>query len=95
MYFVFSAFISRPMSLLACKRVSVFSFMVFTLLPNIIIIIIIIINFMSHIVFVMFSQENSPSAYCQTHVVQSVFGMHSKLLHTYSDSLRECKNETL
>jgi hypothetical protein len=30
-YFVFSAFTSRPTSLLASKRVSVFSFMVFIL----------------------------------------------------------------
>jgi hypothetical protein len=33
-YFVFSAFISRPTSLLAYRRVSVFSFMVFTLSSN-------------------------------------------------------------
>jgi hypothetical protein len=34
MYFVFSEFISRPISLLASKGDSVFTFMVFTLSPN-------------------------------------------------------------
>jgi hypothetical protein len=33
-YFVFSAFISRPISLLASKSVSEFSFMAFMLLTN-------------------------------------------------------------
>jgi hypothetical protein len=34
MYYVFCTFISRPTSLLASERISVFSFMVFVLSPN-------------------------------------------------------------